>query len=168
MSDDNNQTGGSPRGEECLSPERQVKRARTDASSPIEINTKPADEPNRPLPGFVAGNSKHLITFNTLVRDYLGASPAKFITVGQLKEINDELSNMAIAHEISLNPDFKVEDLKEKTTSNLTKKVEEIATKAFYDSIRAKLQEDPPNYEPLFNLYAELKPMVNNCKCVGQ
>lgn len=42
----------------------------------------------------------------------------------------------------------------------MTKKVEEIATKAFYDSIREKLQEDPPNYEPLFNLYAELKPMA--------
>ncbi|KAI6191163.1 hypothetical protein M3Y97_00198200 [Aphelenchoides bicaudatus] len=143
MSDDKNPLDEHPKNEECASPERQVKRARTDASSPIEINTKSADDSNRPLPGFVAG-----------------ASPAKFITVGQLKEINDELSNMAIAHEISLNPDFKVEDLKEKNTSELTKKVEEIATKAFYDSIREKLQESPPNYEPLFNLYAELKPLA--------
>lgn len=67
---------------------------------------------------------------------------------------------MAIAHEIALDPDFRVEDLKERTTSELAKKVEEIATKAFYDSIREKLNEDPPNYEPLFNLYAEVKQMA--------
>lgn len=40
----------------CLSPERQIKRPRTDTSSPIEINTKSStDEAVRPLPGFVAG-----------------------------------------------------------------------------------------------------------------
>lgn len=67
---------------------------------------------------------------------------------------------MSLAHEIALDPDFSVEQLQERTSNDLTKKVEEIATKAFYDSIRSKLNEDPPNYEPIFNLYAELKPMA--------
>lgn len=67
---------------------------------------------------------------------------------------------MALAHEIALDPDFSVEQLKERTTSDLTKKIEEIATKAFYDTIRESLNEDPPNYEPIFSLYAELKPMA--------
>jgi hypothetical protein len=39
----------------CLSPERQIKRARKEASSPIEINTKTDESTDRPLPGFVAG-----------------------------------------------------------------------------------------------------------------
>lgn len=38
-----------------LSPERQIKRARTEASSPIQINTQAGESNNRPLPGFVAG-----------------------------------------------------------------------------------------------------------------
>lgn len=67
-----------------------------------------------------------------------------------MKEINSELEKMGLAHEIAFNPDFSVEKLKEQTTDELTKKVEEIATKAFYDSIRSKINEDPPNYDPIF------------------
>lgn len=67
---------------------------------------------------------------------------------------------MALAHEIAFDPEFSVEQHKERTTDGLTKKIEEIATKAFYDTIREKLQDDPPNYEPIFNLYAELKPLA--------
>ncbi|KAI6243650.1 hypothetical protein M3Y99_00027200 [Aphelenchoides fujianensis] len=118
------------------------KRPRPRGTSPLDINVKPA-EVGGAFPGFVAG-----------------ASPAKFITVDKLKQINDELANMAIAHEIALDPEFSVEKLKERTTDGLTKKVTEIARRAFFDTIREKLNEQPPAYEAFFSLYAELKEMA--------
>lgn len=93
----------------------------------------------------------------------LGGSPAKTWTLDQFKEfqqVSNDLAKMAIAHEISMNPNFSVEELIEKTSTDLKKKVEEIATKAFYDNLREKLRESPPDYEPFFCLYEELKPMA--------
>lgn len=78
----------------------------------------------------------------------------------EFQQVSDELANMAIAHEIALDPEFSVEQLKEKSSTQLTKTVEEIATKAFYDSLRAKLEQQPPNYTPFFSLYAELKDLA--------
>ncbi|CAD5235185.1 unnamed protein product [Bursaphelenchus xylophilus] len=129
------------------SEETTIKKPRTDVSEPISINSTTNAEPSgRPLPMFVAG-----------------ASPNKYLTLDQFKEfqqMNDELKNMAIAHEISLDPNFSIEGLKEKSSTQLSKQVEEMGKKAFYDILRERLAEDPPNYTPFFSLYAELKDLA--------
>ncbi|KAI6174141.1 hypothetical protein M3Y98_01157600 [Aphelenchoides besseyi] len=138
MSSNDNQKLNSPN-ERSESPDRDAKRPRPRGTSPLDINVKAS---TNQLPGYVAGTS-----------------PAKFITVEKLKQINDELANMAIAHEIALDPGFSIEKLKDQSTDGFTKQVTEIATRAFYDTICDKLKEQPPDYKAFFNLYAELKEM---------
>ncbi|CAD5227804.1 unnamed protein product [Bursaphelenchus okinawaensis] len=148
MSHDGNSNSYKDHGDKVTeSDETTIKKARTEVSEPLSIDSTLNAEPSgRPLPMFVAG-----------------ASPHKYLTLDQFKEfqqMNNELKNMAIAHEIVLDPNFTVETLKEKSSTNLSKKVEEMGRKAFYDILREKLAQDPPNYQPFFSLYSELKDLA--------
>lgn len=62
---------------------------------------------------------------------------------------------MAIVHEIAIDPEFSVEDLKNKDKVYNALKVN--MHKAFWDVLRDEISKDPPNYNHAFLLLNDLK-----------
>lgn len=73
------------------------------------------------------------------------ASPPKFISLEELMKAANGMTNMALAHEIAVNKDFKLERF-EVPENSFEKKVRDTVHKAFWDLLESELAEDPPNY----------------------
>ncbi|CAF90917.1 unnamed protein product, partial [Tetraodon nigroviridis] len=67
-----------------------------------------------------------------------------------------DVTNMALAHEILVNPDFRLKPA-ELPEGCLERKVKEIMHKTFWDCLEAQLNEDPPAYGHVIKLVAEIK-----------
>ncbi|XP_072322389.1 T-complex protein 11-like protein 1 isoform X2 [Scyliorhinus torazame] len=78
------------------------------------------------------------------------------VSVEELIEAEKGICNMALAHEIVVDESFiiKQRDLPE---SSFEKTLEVIMKKAFWDSLRAQLNEDPPVYDHAIKLLGEIK-----------
>ncbi|XP_041352522.1 T-complex protein 11-like protein 1 [Gigantopelta aegis] len=87
------------------------------------------------------------------------ASPPKFITFEQLMAAADGVEKMKLAHEIVVNGDFKLEPSSHKADS-FQKQVSDIVHKAFWDCLKVKLAEDPPDYSQALELIKEVKQVV--------
>lgn len=66
------------------------------------------------------------------------------------------LDNMAIAHEIAINSDFKLEKM-EHPSQSLPKVVHDMMHQAFWDTLRESLNESPRNYHHALILLQEIK-----------
>ena len=66
------------------------------------------------------------------------------------------ISNMYLAHEIAVDKDFMLQDLKPKE-SPLEQQVKEIVHRAFWDVLDEQLKEDPPNFAQALVLIQEVK-----------
>ncbi|XP_028814278.1 T-complex protein 11-like protein 1 isoform X2 [Denticeps clupeoides] len=86
----------------------------------------------------------------------LQSSPPKFVSVEELMETAKGVTNMALAHEIVVNRAFQVK-LSEPAEGSLEKRVKDIMHKAFWDSLEAQLNEDPPSYDHSIILVGEIK-----------
>ncbi|XP_028397016.1 T-complex protein 11-like protein 1 [Dendronephthya gigantea] len=64
------------------------------------------------------------------------------------------VQNMAIAHEMALNSDFK---LNEAASDSFEGQVKKIVHQAFWDILQESISQDPPNYEHAIKLLAEVK-----------
>ena len=102
-----------------------------------------------------------------------------------LSEIMDAargITNMYLAHEIAVDKDFMLQNLKEgqqqnpieaqvtvvitllldRTKTNLVLQVKKIVHQAFWDVLAAQLNEDPPEYSHALSLLAEVKQAILN------
>ncbi|XP_040836244.1 T-complex protein 11-like protein 1 [Ochotona curzoniae] len=84
------------------------------------------------------------------------SSPARFVTAEELLETAKEVTNMALAHEIVVNGNFRIQPV-ELPEDSLEKRVKEIVHKAFWDCLSAQLGEDPPTYDHAIKLVGEIK-----------
>lgn len=65
------------------------------------------------------------------------------------------MKNMALAHEIAMDKNFKLQ--KFEPENSLQSKVKEIMHKAFWDVLASRLNEDPPDYTQALVLLEEIK-----------
>ncbi|XP_048765926.2 T-complex protein 11-like protein 1 isoform X2 [Ostrea edulis] len=84
------------------------------------------------------------------------ASPPKFLSFEQLMEAANGVKNMALAHEIAVNTDFKLEEFQPPDDS-IEKQVKETVRRAFWDAFQEKLNEDPPDFMHALVLIQEVK-----------
>ncbi|XP_008065351.1 T-complex protein 11-like protein 1 [Carlito syrichta] len=84
------------------------------------------------------------------------SSPARFVTVEELLETARGVTNMALAHEIVVNGDFRIQPA-ELPEDSLEKRVKEIVHQAFWDCLSVQLSEDPPTYDHAIKLVGEIK-----------
>lgn len=84
-------------------------------------------------------------TRNYMLPGGVPASPPKFISLEELMKAANGMTNMALAHEIAVNKDFKLEKF-EVPENSFQKTVRDTVHKAFWDLLESELAEDPPNY----------------------
>lgn len=84
------------------------------------------------------------------------SSPPRLVTVEELLETAKGVTNMALAHEIVVNGDFRINAV-ELAEGSLEKRVKEIVHKAFWDCLSVQLSEDPPTYDHAIKLVGEIK-----------
>ncbi|KAG9345686.1 hypothetical protein JZ751_008830 [Albula glossodonta] len=86
-------------------------------------------------------------------------SPPKTITLDEVMASARDLSNLRLAHEIVVNPNFNLEqpDLPQ---NSLEKKVKDIVHKAFWDRLESELNDDPPEYEHALSLLEEIREIL--------
>lgn len=87
---------------------------------------------------------------------WVAASPPKFVSLEEIMKAAKGMQNMALAHEIAVDKNFKIDKL-EPEDDTLHKKVKEIVHKAFWDILANELSEDPPIYTQALRLLKEIK-----------
>jgi hypothetical protein len=86
----------------------------------------------------------------------LAASPPKFATIDQFMTASKAVQDMALAHEISVNQNFKLEKL-ETPTSSLEKQIHETVHKAFWDMLKEDFEKQPVDYKHTLVIINEAK-----------
>nr|XP_040019236.1 T-complex protein 11-like protein 1 [Gasterosteus aculeatus aculeatus] len=84
------------------------------------------------------------------------ASPPRFVSVEELMETAEGVTNMALAHEIMVNQDFQVKPVV-LPEGSLERQVKEIMHKAFWDCLEAQLKEEPQTYGHSIKLLSEIR-----------
>lgn len=69
--------------------------------------------------------------------------------------MNSGLEKMAIAHEIAIDPNFKLES--HVPQNPVEKAVSEQMRRAYWDLLRVDLQKTPPEYQHAFTLVKDIK-----------
>lgn len=100
-----------------------------------------------------------LQTQNFMVGGLTGASPPKFVSFDEIIKAANGMTNMALAHEIALDKNFKLETL-EPPNDSLQKRVKETMHNIFWQLLAQELAEDPPNYNQALTLLAEIKEVI--------
>ncbi|CAI4220830.1 unnamed protein product [Auanema sp. JU1783] len=114
------------------------KKRKLDESSPISIPSTSNVAANLPL--WVAGGS-----------------PAKFCTQNELLNLSKELENLALVHEIAIDPSFSIPETPE---DPIRSSVQDSMRRAFWDLLRKDLTTSPPSYTNAFNLLLEIKEII--------
>ncbi|XP_064629050.1 T-complex protein 11-like protein 1 [Lineus longissimus] len=89
----------------------------------------------------------------------VAASPPKFVTFDNIMQAASGVSNMALAHEIAVDSEFKLEKL-EAPQNSIEKQVKEVMHKVFWDVLQEKLAQDPPDNSHALLLLAEVKEIL--------
>ncbi|XP_056382582.1 T-complex protein 11-like protein 1 isoform X2 [Hyla sarda] len=84
------------------------------------------------------------------------ASPPRFVSVDELMDAAKGVTNMALAHEIVIDRDFKIKPM-ELPQGSLERTVRDIVHKAFWDCLETQFSEDPPVYDHAIILLGEIK-----------
>lgn len=88
-------------------------------------------------------------------------SPPKILTMNEVNDVLVNVENMTLAHEIAVNPEFRLQPY-EPSENSLEKNVKEMIHKAFWCSIREQLARDPPCYDDAIQLLADIKEVKND------
>lgn len=83
-------------------------------------------------------------------------SPPKIVTMDEIMGVVKNIEDMTLAHEIAINPDFKLTRY-EPPDNSVEKKVKEIMTKAYWDVLREQLSRTPPSFDHAISLLGEIK-----------
>ncbi|KAH8251133.1 hypothetical protein KR038_005759 [Drosophila bunnanda] len=86
----------------------------------------------------------------------LDGSPPKIVTLDEVSSMFKDLRNMELAHEIALNPDFKLQQY-EPPSDSLEGAIKRSVHKAFWELLREQLERQPPSYDQAIRLLAEIK-----------
>ncbi|PNF14068.1 T-complex protein 11-like protein 1 [Cryptotermes secundus] len=86
----------------------------------------------------------------------IAASPPKFVSLEEIVTAANGFKNMALAHEIAVDKNFKLQKY-EPPDNSLHRLVKDVAHKAFWDTLEEKLNEVPPDYEQAMVLLGEIK-----------
>ncbi|KAH8420644.1 hypothetical protein KR009_012419 [Drosophila setifemur] len=86
----------------------------------------------------------------------LDGSPPKVVTLDEVSSMFKDLRNMELAHEIALNPDFKLQQY-EPPLDSLEGRIKTMVHKAFWDLLRQQLERQPPSFDQAIRLLAEIK-----------
>ncbi|XP_014227790.1 T-complex protein 11-like protein 1 [Trichogramma pretiosum] len=84
------------------------------------------------------------------------ASPPKFVSLEEIMKAAKGMQNMALAHEIAVDGNFKIDKL-DPDGNPLRKKLKEMVHKAFWDILSEELSQDPPVYDQALRLLSEIK-----------
>ncbi|GFY04861.1 t-complex protein 11-like protein 1 [Trichonephila clavipes] len=125
----------------------------TGESSKSQPASKPKDIPSvSSTSGSISPNLGAAAMFPSTVP----ASPPSFISLEQaIEDVSKSGFNMALAHEIAVNKDFKLQQ--ETVKSSLEEKITQIFHKAFWDLLSEQLSSDPPIYTQAMVLLKEIK-----------
>ncbi|XP_058794679.1 T-complex protein 11-like protein 1 [Phymastichus coffea] len=93
---------------------------------------------------------------NFMLDGWTTASPPKFVSLEEIMKAAKGMQNMALAHEIAVDKNFKIDKL-EAEDNSLHKTVKEIVHKAFWDILSNELSQDPPIYTQALRLLQEIK-----------
>uniref|UniRef100_A0A3Q3W150 Uncharacterized protein n=1 Tax=Mola mola TaxID=94237 RepID=A0A3Q3W150_MOLML len=85
--------------------------------------------------------------------------PPKTLTLEEVMDSARELSNLNIAHEISVNPNFQVGQCSHPKGS-LFNVVKDAMHKAFWDILESELNDDPPVYGQAIKLLEEIREIL--------
>lgn len=86
------------------------------------------------------------------------ASPPKILTLDEVQSVVKNIEDMALAHEIAVNAEFKLEPY-EPPENSLEKIIKDTIHKAFWDVLREQLNSTPPSYGHAIQLLSEIKEM---------
>ncbi|TDG43557.1 hypothetical protein AWZ03_010032 [Drosophila navojoa] len=86
----------------------------------------------------------------------LDGSPPKVVTMDEVAGMLKNLKNMELAHEIALNPEFKLQPY-EPPMNSLEGRIKAMVHKAFWNLLREQLERDPPSYDQAIRLLSEIK-----------
>lgn len=84
------------------------------------------------------------------------ASPPRFVLLEEVMGATRGITNMAIAHEIAVNSDFKLEKL-QLPQNSLEKHVKDVVHQAFWDLLAENLKQNPPNFDQALSLLSDIK-----------
>lgn len=87
------------------------------------------------------------------------SSPPKALTLEEVMTSARDLSNLSLAHEIVVNPNFHLEPNASQQDC-LCNLVKENLHKAFWDILRAELNDDPPEYGQAIRLLEEIREIL--------
>ncbi|KAM7346422.1 T-complex protein 11-like protein 1 isoform 2-T2 [Cochliomyia hominivorax] len=86
----------------------------------------------------------------------MDGSPPKVMTLNEVADVVKNIQNMELAHEIALNPEFKLQPY-EPPENSLEKRIKETMHKVFWDNLRIQLNENPPCYDYAIRLLGDIK-----------
>jgi len=86
----------------------------------------------------------------------VAASPPKFVSLEEIMTAASGMNNMALAHEIAVDKDFKLQNF-EPPDNSIHKQVKETIHRAFWNVLDAELKEVPPNYTQAMVLLGNVK-----------
>lgn len=132
-----------PSGSESQGADKGEKNART-PSQPMPTGSRNSYYASEPIQFRVRGST---------ITD---ASPPKFVTLEDIMKAAHGMQNMALAHEIAVDQDFKLEPF-EPPDNSYQKLVKETMHKAYFDILREQLNSDPPEYKQALVLLEDVK-----------
>lgn len=88
-------------------------------------------------------------------------SPPKILTFDQVRDAIKNVEDMQLAHEIAINPDFRLQPYQPPENS-LENRIKSIMRDAFWDLLREQLTADPPIYDHAVNLLGDIKEGFNH------
>ncbi|CAH0719033.1 unnamed protein product, partial [Brenthis ino] len=115
--------------------------------------------PSQPVPTGSSNRSyfaNEPLQFRVKGSTITGASPPKFVTLEDIMKAAHGMQNMALAHEIAVDQDFKLEPF-EPPDNSYQKLVKETMHKAYFDILREQLTSDPPEYKQALILLEDVK-----------
>jgi T-complex protein 11 len=83
-------------------------------------------------------------------------SPPKILTLDEVQDVVKNIKNMALAHEIAVNSEFKLQAY-EPPENSLEKVVKDTIHKAFWNILRTQLESKPPVYDHALVLLSDIK-----------
>ncbi|OWR53233.1 hypothetical protein KGM_213764 [Danaus plexippus plexippus] len=131
-------------------------RERPGSSGSQENGEKGMTIPNQSGPSGPSYFASEPITFRVRGSTITGASPPKFVTLEDIMKAAHGMQNMALAHEIAVDQDFKLEPF-EPPDNSYQKLVKDTMHKAYFDILREQLNSDPPEYKQALVLLEDVK-----------
>ncbi|CAH4001920.1 T-complex protein 11-like protein 1 [Pieris brassicae] len=131
-------------------------RDKSDSSSQDENSEKNITIPPRTAPAGPSYFASEPLQFRIRGTSITGASPPHFVTLEDIMKAAHGMRNMALAHEIAVDQDFKLEPF-EAPDNSYQKLVKETMHRAYFDILREQLNSDPPVYKQALVLLEDVK-----------